>query len=102
MAIDAEILQYLPDEYKERLQNFEKMFSSKGWAQLLQFLKASADEKQQRLLFAQNWDQFVFLKGEWNVLQEMVNLEESTYREFEGIAEQAREEAAVAVELEYE
>ncbi len=102
MTVDFEKLKHLPDEYKERLTDFEKTFGTKGWSHLQEWVKASIQEKEQRLLFCQNWDQYTFLKGEWTVLQELANLEEATYREFEGIAEQVMERDLENVELEFE
>lgn len=102
MSVDTEVLKHLPDEAKARLVEFEKTFNSKGFQMLIQWAKATAEEKAQRMLFAQNWDQYLFLKGEWSMFTELANIEDTTYREFENMAAEAKENAVVESELEYE
>lgn len=100
--IDTEALKNLPDEQKALLVNYEEMFRTKGFSQFIQYVKATAEEKRDRLLFAQNWDQYVHLRAEWAVFEELAGIEELTYKEFEAIADQASEVAIEEIELEYE
>lgn len=100
--LDTNTLQYLSDDQKARLVEFEKVFSSKGWEYIQGFLQQSADEAKERLCFVANWDQYMATGSRWAVFQELANLEEETYAEFERIAQQAAEDALMANEPEFE
>jgi len=104
--LDTESLQYLPDDMKDRLVKFENMFSSDGWAQLVQWAKASADEQRDRMLFCRNWEQYINLQAQWTMFTDFANLEESTLAEFEGIAKEHREQREAEIlqdsELDFE
>lgn len=100
--LDTNTLQYLSDEQKSRLVEFEKTFSSKGWDYIQKFLQQSADEAKERLCFVANWDQYMATGSRWAVFQELANLEEETYAEFERIAQQGAEDALMATETDFE
>ena len=100
--IDTETLKHLPDEYKDRLVNFEQMFRTKGFEQLKQYAEAEANERRDRMLSVSSWEQYIYLRAEWAIWQELANLEEITYREFETLAAEAQEQKFEEVELEYE
>ena len=100
--IDTETLKHLPDEYKARLVAFEEMFRTPGFKQLMDWAKATAEEKKARTLLARNWDEYVFSRAEWSTFEDFTRIEEATYQEFETIALAAREQQIEEVELEYE
>lgn len=100
--LDTDSLKYLSAEQKARLMEFEKTFSSKGWSYIQKFLEQSALEAKDRLCFVTNWDQYMATGARWAVFQELSNLEEETYKEFERIAQNNAEEALIGQELEVE
>lgn len=100
--IDTELLKFLPDEYKGRLANFDEMFRTKGFAQLKQYAEVEAEERKMRMMNVGNWEQYIYLRAEFAIWSELANLEDITYKEFEAIAEQARDRNIEEVELEYE
>lgn len=89
--LDTELLKKLPPEYKERLVEFEKTFASKGWSFVQEWAEKTAEEMEQRLLFATSWEQYNDIRGRWFAFQELAKLEEATYNEFENIARQIAE-----------
>lgn len=100
--LNADTLNYLSDDQKARLVEFEKTFSSKGWEFIQKFLQESANEAKERLCFVANWDQYMATGSRWAVFQELANLEEETYAEFERLAQANAESALLANEEEYE
>jgi len=97
--LDTESLQYLPDEMKSRLVKFENTFSSEGWDQIVLWAKKSAEEQRDRMLFCQNWEQYLAIQAQWTMFTEFANLEESTFAEFERMAQEFRDQKE-AVDLE--
>jgi hypothetical protein len=77
---------------KDRLVKFETMFSTAGWSQVVQWAKQSAEEQRDRMLFCQNWEQYVNLQAQWTMFTEFASLEEATLAEFERIAQEHREQ----------
>ena len=100
--LDTEVLKHLPDELKARLVEFEATFSTKGWNYIQEWAQKSADEQRDRMLFCTTWEQYVNLQGRWFAFTELANLEDATYKEFEGLAQQAAEQAIEEIEIEYE
>ncbi len=86
--LDTEILKTLPDELKARLVEFESTFSTKGWKFIQEWAQKTADEQKDRMLFCTSWEQYQNLQGRWFAYTELANLEEATYKEFEGLAQQ--------------
>lgn len=95
--LDAEALRDLPDELKARLVEFEKTFGTLGWSFVVEWARKSADEMRDRMLFCTSWEQYIALQSRWTIFTELSMLEEETYKEFERLAYEAREEAALAV-----
>ncbi len=100
--LDTEVLKHLPDELKARLVEFEKTFSTDGWKFIQQWAEKTAEEQRDRMLFCTSWEQYVNLQGRWFAFTELANLEDATYKEFEGLAQQAAERAIEEVEIQYE
>lgn len=100
--LNTDVLKHLPDELKARLVKFEETFSTDGWAYVQEWAQKTADECKDRMLFCQTWDQYTNLQGRWFAYTELANLEEATYKEFEGLAMQAAEHEIEEVELEFE
>ena len=100
--LDTEALKTLPDEQKARLVEFEKTFSSTGWKYIVKWAQKTAEEQRNRLMFCQNWEQYLDLQAKWYVYTELSNLEDLTYKEFENLAAQALEAQVEEVEVDYE
>lgn len=97
--LDTENLQHLSDDLKIRLSEFEKTFNTAGWGFLKKWFENEAKDREARLMFCQNWDQYVTIRAEWVVFKEMQNAEEQTYAEFERLALEAAEQKALEEEI---
>lgn len=100
--LTEETLKLLPDDLKNRLSEFEKTFSTKGWNFVSEWASKTADEIKHRLLFCQSWEEYQNLQGRWFAFTELANLEVATYNEFEAIAAQIEESTVSDFEIEYE
>lgn len=100
--LNTEALQRLSDEEKSRLVEFERTFSTKGWKYLVEWAEKSAQEQDERMKYAANWDQFQQLRTSYALFKGFANLEEETYAEFERLGLERAETEVVDVELEHE
>ena len=97
--LDADVLQNLTDEQKIRLTQLEKTFQSDGWNLIQAFISEQAHDKQQRMLFASTWDEFLELRGAARALAGFANFEQETYNEFVATAEMNTQDSIEDVEL---
>ncbi len=87
--IDAEILNNLTDEQKARLMELEKTFNTDGWKVIKAFMAAKSQDAAQRMVYAQDWDSFVELRGMGRAYEAFANFEDETYNEFMARAQEA-------------
>lgn len=100
--LDAETLSYLTDEMKADLARYEDTFGSEGWKLILKWAERSAAEAQDRTFNAPTWEETLMWRGRHSAYIDLIDVEESTYKELEAYAQQVKESELTDNSLDYE
>jgi hypothetical protein len=85
--VDADKLNHLTNEQRARYRVLEALFESEGWKLIKEQLVSSAQQQEQRMLNAQNWDTHRHAAGARAAYAQVVSLPEMVENEFEQLAE---------------
>jgi hypothetical protein len=88
--LNAEQINSLSPENKERYVRLEKLFGSEGWKDIEAYAKVNAMVALDRQMNAGSWDQFTLAKGARLAYQSVAELQATTELEFEQLAADAQ------------
>ena len=93
MQIDDTVHASLTDADKQELEIWQELLDSRGFAQLQKMLAEQSESIQQVIANANNWDAYVYARGQRDSLSLVTNLEAILEHKVNSIAETMQDEA---------
>jgi hypothetical protein len=91
MDIPQSVLASLTDQDKQEYEIWQELLNSRGFLLLTEFLKDGAESTKAVIDNANNWDAYVFARGQRDGLDRVLNLQAILDAKIESIAEELDE-----------